>query len=154
MIQQDILITWMKDHDIPITRERYLNLAYPEGEPDPWTAEDEMMLPKEIQEGAAATGLRAAAEQATQKLATDPTDPEAKRIVAVFNQAISIIDASEPKIRDMIESGMMDIAGVSGTKVRGGVKAVKDLSAQIAHVRQHHIKAAFRHLRKHLPSDE
>lgn len=94
------------------------------------------------------------ADQAVQKLATDPTDPEAKRIVAVFNQAISIIDASEPKIRDMIESGMMDVAGVSGTKVSGGIKAVKDLSAQIAHVRQHHIKAAFRHLRKHLPSDE
>lgn len=99
-------------------------------------------------------GLLAAADQAAQKLASDPTDPEAKRIVAVFNQAISIIDASEPKIRDMIESGMMDVAGVSGTKVRGGIKAVKDLSAQIAHVRQHHIKAAFRHLRKHLPSDE
>ena len=48
----DLLVTWLKDHDIPLTRAVYLAIAFPEGEPDPWTAEDEMVLPKEIQEGA------------------------------------------------------------------------------------------------------
>jgi hypothetical protein len=48
----DFLVTWLKEQGIPLTRGVYLAIAFPEGEPDPWTAEDEMMLPKEIQEGA------------------------------------------------------------------------------------------------------
>jgi hypothetical protein len=50
VIMEDILIVWMEEHNIPITRERYLSLAYPEGEPDPWTEEDEMMLPDFLHE--------------------------------------------------------------------------------------------------------
>jgi hypothetical protein len=46
----DILVIWMKDHDIPLTRDGYLTLCFPEGEPEEWTAEDEMMLPKYLQE--------------------------------------------------------------------------------------------------------
>ena len=34
---------------IPITRENYLELAYPEGMPDEWTAELEAELPEELQ---------------------------------------------------------------------------------------------------------
>jgi hypothetical protein len=45
----DNLVTWMEKNNIPLTRERYLNLAYPEGEPDEWSAEQESMLPTEIQ---------------------------------------------------------------------------------------------------------
>lgn len=45
----DILVTWMKNNNVPLTRNAYLALAYPEGEPDEWSAEEEAMLPKEIQ---------------------------------------------------------------------------------------------------------
>ena len=47
----DFLVTWLADQGIPLTRGVYLAIAFPEGEPDPWTAEDEMMLPKELQGG-------------------------------------------------------------------------------------------------------
>ena len=30
---------WMKQHNIPITREKYLGLAYGNELPDPWTPE-------------------------------------------------------------------------------------------------------------------
>jgi hypothetical protein len=49
MTYVDPLVAWMKDHNIPITRESYLNLAYPEGEPEEWSAELEALLPVEIQ---------------------------------------------------------------------------------------------------------
>ena len=41
----DILVVWLKEQGIPVTRNVYLAIAFPEGEPDPWTEEDEMMLP-------------------------------------------------------------------------------------------------------------
>jgi len=43
------LVDWMRRHDIPVTRENYLALAYPEGLPRPWTMEHEMELPAELQ---------------------------------------------------------------------------------------------------------
>jgi hypothetical protein len=43
------LLDWMRRHDIPITRENYLKLAYPEGLPTPWTIEHERELPPELQ---------------------------------------------------------------------------------------------------------
>ncbi len=51
MTYADPLVTWMKAHNIPLTRDRYLNLAYPDGEPDELSAEQESMLPPEIQLG-------------------------------------------------------------------------------------------------------
>jgi hypothetical protein len=41
----DILVVWLKEQGIPVTRNVYLAIAFPEGEPDPWTEEGEMMLP-------------------------------------------------------------------------------------------------------------
>jgi hypothetical protein len=35
---------------IPVTRQGFLNLAYPEGLPDPWTAEDEEGLPPQLRQ--------------------------------------------------------------------------------------------------------
>lgn len=37
---------------IPVTRENYLEMAYPEGLPDEWTAELEAELPDELQNNA------------------------------------------------------------------------------------------------------
>jgi hypothetical protein len=44
----DPLVEWMRKNDIPLTRKRYLALAYPEGHPVPWTMELEEQLPAEI----------------------------------------------------------------------------------------------------------
>jgi hypothetical protein len=45
------LLDWMRKHNVSITRKNYLNLAYPEGRPRPWTVEHERELPPELQRG-------------------------------------------------------------------------------------------------------
>lgn len=82
-----------------------------------------------------------------------PADPELKNIIGHFSVAMGYLDASEPKIRDLIESGLMDVAGVNGTKVTGAKKATDAIMAQIIPLRTKAIKQAFRHLRDNLPSD-
>jgi hypothetical protein len=79
-------------------------------------------------------------------------DPHAQHIIRTFMEAINHIDESEPKIRDLIESRLMDVAGLPG-KVKGTVAIGKQLANEIAVIRHHHIVRAFRHLREHLPSD-
>jgi hypothetical protein len=83
------------------------------------------------------------------------SDPHAKRIVDVFNDAIAIVDKSEPIIRNMIEQDMFGVAGLDpeGKKLSKGATSSKALALKIATVRHQHITAAFRHLREHLPSD-
>lgn len=81
------------------------------------------------------------------------SDPHAKHIVQTFADAINILDQSEPKIRDLIETRLMDVAGINRTKVSDAVAAGKSLADEISKIRAHHIKAAFRHLRDNLPSD-
>jgi len=44
----DAIVQTMKKYNIPLTREEYLNTAYPDGIPE-MTAELESMLPEEIQ---------------------------------------------------------------------------------------------------------
>lgn len=51
MTYKDPLVTWMRNHNIPVTRDRYIGLNWPDGEPDPWTPEDEAQLPEELQIG-------------------------------------------------------------------------------------------------------
>lgn len=41
----------MRERGWPITRESYIAYVYPDGPPAEWTAEDEMMMPKELQHG-------------------------------------------------------------------------------------------------------
>lgn len=48
--EDDLLVKWMTKHGIPLTRENYLEIAYPEGLPIPWTAELEAQLPSELQQ--------------------------------------------------------------------------------------------------------
>lgn len=46
--ESDYVLLQLKKFNIPLTRENYLNLAYPEGLPEDWGAEGEASLPKEI----------------------------------------------------------------------------------------------------------
>jgi hypothetical protein len=47
-IGRDPLLEWMKANGEPLSRERYLALAYPEGAPNPLPAELEAGLPREL----------------------------------------------------------------------------------------------------------
>jgi len=49
-LEDDEIIQWMKELDIPITRQNYIDLAWMEDPPKPWTVEAEQQLPKELQE--------------------------------------------------------------------------------------------------------
>ena len=46
----DQLLRWMKQNNVPITRAKYLGLAFGKEMPDPWTPEHEAELPEELQE--------------------------------------------------------------------------------------------------------
>lgn len=80
-------------------------------------------------------------------------DPHTKHIVQTFAGAIDILDESEPVIRDLIENRLMDVAGINRTKVSDAVTTGNNLAKEIAAIRAHHLKRAFRHLRDNLPSD-
>jgi hypothetical protein len=80
-------------------------------------------------------------------------DHAGPHIVKTFHEAIDILDQSEPKIRDLIETRLMDVAGINKTRVSDAMLTRDELAKQITAIRHHHIKAAFRHLREHLPSD-
>ncbi len=81
------------------------------------------------------------------------SDPLGPHIVKTFHEALDILDQSEPKIRDLIESRLMDVAGVNRTKVSDAMLSRDDLTKEVVKIRHHHIKAAFRHLRDNLPND-
>lgn len=80
-------------------------------------------------------------------------DPATKHIIRTFMEAVNHLDESEPLIRDMIESELMDVAGINRTKVLDAMTAGTYLSKKIGVVREQHLKRAFRHLRDNLPSD-
>jgi len=46
--EQDHVLDLLRQFNIPVTRENYLDLAYPEGLPDDWGSEGEAGLPIEI----------------------------------------------------------------------------------------------------------
>lgn len=81
------------------------------------------------------------------------SDPAGPHIVKTFHEALDILDQGEPKIRDLIEVNLMDVAGVNRTKVSDALLSRDELTKAIVKIRHHHIKAAFRHLRDNLPSD-
>lgn len=71
----------------------------------------------------------------------------------VFDEAIAIMDASEPETRDMVESGMFDVAGINRTTVGHGLTTAKNTADRVNAHRQEAIKKAFRHLRDNLPNE-
>ena len=81
------------------------------------------------------------------------SDPAGPHIVKTFHEAIDMLDQCEPKIRDLIETHLMDVAGINRTKVSDAMLTKDELTKHIVALRHHHIKAAFRHLRDNLPSD-
>ena len=56
-------------------------------------------------------------------------------------------------IRDLIETRLMDVAGINRTKVSDAMLSRDELAKHITAIRTQHIKAAFKHLRDNLPSD-
>ncbi len=82
-----------------------------------------------------------------------PKDPETRNIVGHFSTAMGILDDSEAELRDLIESRLMDVAGINRTKVKDAMLATDSLMKEIKVIRTRAIKAAFRHLRDNLPSD-
>lgn len=80
-------------------------------------------------------------------------DPKLGHIAKTFATSLSILDATEPQIRHLIETSLMDIAGVSGTKISHAAVSAKKLADQINAIRAKAIRAAFRHLRDELPGD-
>ena len=46
--EPDFVLDLLKKFGLPLTRENYLGLAYPEGLPEGWGAEGETGLPEEI----------------------------------------------------------------------------------------------------------
>lgn len=81
------------------------------------------------------------------------SDPAGAHIVKTFHEALDMLDQSEPQIRDMIETHLMDVAGINKTKVKDAMLTRDELTKRIVALRHHHLKAAFRHLRDNLPSD-
>ncbi len=80
-------------------------------------------------------------------------DPHGPHIVRTFHEALDILDASEPPVRDLIEKSLVNVAGINNTKVSDAMLTRDELAKEIARIRYHHIKLAFRHLRERLPSD-
>lgn len=79
--------------------------------------------------------------------------PKSKaKLAAVWNQAIAILDQSEIEMRDVIERGLADYAGLDHLKIGDGLAAADRVSKQCAAIRVKAIKRAFRLLRdKGLP---
>ncbi len=46
----DALIDWMEANGVEVTRENYIDAAFGNTPPDPWTADDEAELPEELQD--------------------------------------------------------------------------------------------------------
>lgn len=48
--EPDFVLEALRKYGIPVTRENYLGLAYPQGLPEGWAAVDELTLPPEIRQ--------------------------------------------------------------------------------------------------------
>lgn len=81
------------------------------------------------------------------------SDPIAPSVLAAFAEATGILDASEARVRDMIENGLMDVAGINRTRVVDAINAGNDVARRVTELRTHHLKKAFRLLREKLPKD-
>ena len=94
------------------------------------------------------------APDSDQPLKPGPTEAETEhtrkaKTFRTWSTAIAKLDKSEIEIRDLIERGLQDIAGVSGTKYGAAMRAVDRIMARIKHIRLEAIKASFRHIRDH-----
>ena len=100
------------------------------------------------------TMLTLKAPDSDKPLKPSPTEAETEhsrrsKTFRTWSTAIAKLDKSEIEIRDLIERGLQDIAGVSGTKYGAAMRAVDRIMARIKHIRLEAIKASFRHIRDH-----
>lgn len=93
--------------------------------------------------------LHAAHEYAKAKEA-EALKKKLARYVKLFNEAISLIDDSEVRVRDLIENDLMDVAGINRTRVNEAMTVSDKLAETLAKVRARAIKRGFKHLRDHL----
>ena len=75
---------------------------------------------------------------------------EQARLVRVWTTAIGIIDRTEPRLRDLIERELLDVAGIDHTRVGDAMAATKDLMTRVGPIRLNAIKKAFRYVRDKL----
>lgn len=75
---------------------------------------------------------------------------EQARLVRVWTAAISVIDRTEPRLRDLIERELLDVAGIDHTRVGDAMLATRDLMKTIVPIRIKAIKTAFRYVRDKL----
>jgi endonuclease III len=72
------------------------------------------------------------------------------RAIGHFKTALDILDAGEPQLREIIESGLIDVSGINATKANMVEQAVQAVLAQYAQERAQQFKSAFRYLRANL----
>jgi hypothetical protein len=80
-------------------------------------------------------------------------DPFVRHVVQTFAKAISMLDKSEPLIRDIIENDLMDVAGINRAKVSDVIIAGDETAKRVSAIRLKSIKTVFRYLRDNLPQD-
>jgi hypothetical protein len=83
--------------------------------------------------------LEAAAEHAKKT--------EQMKIVKVWNTAIGHLDRTEPRLRDLIERELLDVAGLAHSHIGDAMQATKALMDKITPIRLKAIKKAFRYVR-------
>lgn len=129
MTYEDPIVTYCRTHGLALDRETYLAACYPQGAPA-LSAEADADLP--------------------QFDAIKLSKRDLARAVAAWNTAIGLIDRTEPAIRDIIERGLMNVAGVNRTHYGDAMRAADAVMKLIRRVRVRAIKDAFRHLRDKL----
>lgn len=63
-------------------------------------------------------------------------------IHAATAQAIGLLDRSEPSVRDAIERGLFDVAGINHTKVNAANAAMTVVMEEIKHIRTNVFRSA------------
>jgi hypothetical protein len=72
------------------------------------------------------------------------------RAIGQFKKALDILDASESELREIIESGLMDVSGINAVKKNMAEAAVQATLAHYSQVRLAAFRKAFQFLRANL----
>lgn len=114
MTYVDPLIQTMKANDIPITRETYLDLAYPDGVPDPWTTEHEIELPPEVRwDGRGSPPFKIGHFSISQWAAYLAQDDKSRIDSAIRSGIIGGLDNTEIARKVIGSSGLHGVDGVT-----------------------------------------
>ncbi len=115
---------------VTLNRERWINLNWPDGVPDPFMAEDEEQIPEQF------------------RLENLPEPPASRaEVAAAWNAAGQHLDASELELRDAIERELANTAGLGGLRLQEANAAIKRTMGHVKRIRGAAFKKAFRHVR-------